>query len=443
LKDPKVADFLNDSSELVVLEAARAIHDDFSIPEALPALAKQLVFTESNNEALLRRMINANFRLGGVNEAYLVAEYAADNSKDPAMRLEALDALATWKEPAPLDRVDGRRRYFKPRPIAEVAKTVRGFLEGLLASKDSDILEKTVTAANSLSVPLSPTAMEKLLQNNQAASSLRVQALKSIKDPKTITYALNSNDEGLRMTAAEFLTATNKASATDYLIKRLDMSRSITETQRVLAMLGGLGTPEADEALRAEAQALSEGQINAALQLDVIEAVTKRNLTNELAGFENSRPANSKINGYIESLEGGDPAAGKKIANNHLAAQCVRCHKFGKGSGSDIGPNLSKIASKRDREYLLRSLVDPGADIAEGYGMTTVALKSGETVSAQLGKKSKKGIELTLADGSSRTIPAAEIIDQTEPISSMPPMGYILSKRELRDVVAYLSSLTE
>ena len=45
LADPSLATFLFDDSETVVTEAALAIHDDFSVEEAMPALAKALVTT--------------------------------------------------------------------------------------------------------------------------------------------------------------------------------------------------------------------------------------------------------------------------------------------------------------------------------------------------------------------------------------------------------------
>lgn len=440
-QNPAVAQFLSDNSELVVLEAARAIHDDFSIPEALPALAKQLVFTDSNNEALVRRLINANFRIGGTNEAYLVAEYASNTNHPIDMRLEALEALSLWATPPLLDRVDGRRRYLDDRPIDKIASSIGSMLEGLLTSEDSALLEKTVEAANSLSVMLSPPALEKLLQNRQAPSSLRVSALKSLKDPKTVTYALNANDEGLRMAAAEFLSKTNQSTATDYLIKRLDRSSSVSEQQSSIALLSTLETPEADQQIRMLAQDLSNGNSIPQLQLDIIEAATKRGFNEDLSGFENNRPSGNTTAMFMETLEGGNAEAGRAVTQTHLAAQCARCHQFGSGGGSNIGPNLEDIGSKRDREYLLRSLVDPNADIAEGYGMTTVTLTSGETISAQLGKETEAGIELISTEGEKQFIETAVIASKTEPMSSMPPMGYLLTKRELRDVVAYLSSL--
>jgi cytochrome c551/c552 len=45
---------------------------------------------------------------------------------------------------------------------------------------------------------------------------------------------------------------------------------------------------------------------------------------------------------------------------------CVACHKVA-GQGGEIGPDLSSIGAGRDREYLRRAILDPAADVAEGY----------------------------------------------------------------------------
>lgn len=438
---PKVAQFLADPSERVVLEAARAIHDDFSIEEALPALARLIVTTESNNEAFIRRVINANFRLGTADQAYVVAEYATNEAHEKALRLEALRALAEWTDPPLLDRVDGRRRYLDYRPKDEIAGAVEGFLESLIISEDTQILEEVVNAANNLSVHLSTGSLEKLLRNTHATSPLRVLALQSLRDPKSVTYAMNSRDVALRIAGAEFLAKINTPKAIEYLGERLGRSDSLDEKQRALKILAEFATPEADVYIRAYAHMLSEGQIEGGLQLEVIEAATQRNQSAHLAGFEKKRPKDTSIGPYIESLQGGDAEAGRNVAQNHLAAQCARCHKFGDRDGSEIGPNLRGIGGRKDREYLLRALVDPGAEVAQGYGMTTVTLQSGETISGQLAQEGSAGIELILADGNSRKIPAETIVARTAPLSSMPPMGYLLTKREIRDVVEYLSSL--
>jgi mono/diheme cytochrome c family protein len=50
-------------------------------------------------------------------------------------------------------------------------------------------------------------------------------------------------------------------------------------------------------------------------------------------------------------------------------------------------------------------------------------------------------VTVRLLDGVRKTIPREQIAAQTTPVSVMPPMGAILQPREIRDVVAYLSSL--
>jgi len=65
-------------------------------------------------------------------------------------------------------------------------------------------------------------------------------------------------------------------------------------------------------------------------------------------------------------LTGGDAARGKKVFFTHAIAGCFRCHKVG-GEGGIIAPALDGIAGRKDAKYLLQSLIDPNATIAEGY----------------------------------------------------------------------------
>ncbi len=94
-------------------------------------------------------------------------------------------------------------------------------------------------------------------------------------------------------------------------------------------------------------------------------------------------------------LTKGDAARGKEIFRTHPIANCARCHIVG-GVGGPVGPALDTIASRKQEDYILESLVDPGATIAEGYQ----------------GK-----------------------------VSPMPPMGVLLKPQELADVMAYLMTL--
>jgi hypothetical protein len=107
MKHPGVARFLADADEQIVTDAARAINDDGSIRAAVPQLAALLGQTRFTNEALLRRVINANLRIGTKEAADRLSAFAADSANPEALRVEAVAALGVWADPSPLDRVDG------------------------------------------------------------------------------------------------------------------------------------------------------------------------------------------------------------------------------------------------------------------------------------------------------------------------------------------------
>lgn len=61
----------------------------------------------------------------------------------------------------------------------------------------------------------------------------------------------------------------------------------------------------------------------------------------------------------------GDPEAGKAV---FAANPCSGCHTFAAANASGaVGPNLDETLEGKDAEYLRRAIVDPNADVAEGY----------------------------------------------------------------------------
>ena len=51
---------------------------------------------------------------------------------------------------------------------------------------------------------------------------------------------------------------------------------------------------------------------------------------------------------------------------------CVNCHMIG-GKGSPVGPALDGIAKTKDEAYLIESLAEPNAKLAENYTATPVS----------------------------------------------------------------------
>jgi putative heme-binding domain-containing protein len=139
-------------------------------------------------------------------------------------------------------------------------------------------------------------------------------------------------------------------------------------------------------------------------------------------------------------LAGGNPEAGRRLFQGSVQGQCARCHNAG-GEGQQAGPVLQGIGQRATPETLLESLLDPSARIAEGYATVSLTLKGGETLDGLLLQEREGRLRLGLISGEVRTVPTSDIASRSANAQSvMPPMGEVLSPRELRDLVAFLSS---
>jgi mono/diheme cytochrome c family protein len=66
-----------------------------------------------------------------------------------------------------------------------------------------------------------------------------------------------------------------------------------------------------------------------------------------------------------EEEPSGDPAAGRQV---FASAGCGSCHAFEAANAAGaVGPNLDESLEGEDAEYVERAIVEPNADIAEGY----------------------------------------------------------------------------
>ena len=61
---------------------------------------------------------------------------------------------------------------------------------------------------------------------------------------------------------------------------------------------------------------------------------------------------------------------------------CGMCHMIGEEEG-EMGPDLRKIGALRDKAYLRRALLDPNADIAEGFDADMMPDTLGDDLSAK------------------------------------------------------------
>jgi quinoprotein glucose dehydrogenase len=443
---PAVARFLGDADVLVVEEAARAIHDDLSIPAALSALAVSLD-QPSRSEVATRRAMNAGLRLGTSEAAARLLNFALDAAAPRQMRQEALTTLRVWREPPRLDLVDGWARTFRPAAIDGVLTPK---LDALLALGDAGLKTLAIEIIIAHRLKARPEQIAAIVADVNASGELRAQALRLMGGDQRANPAFEralgaglvpSAPAALHQASLDLLLAADPARLAQ-AVQETWQRPGVPEKQHALALLAKAAHPAADAVLAREADALTTGRLARELKLDVIEALRVRapansSLAAKLTAYQ-AQPGSAR---QEELLAGGDIIRGRDLVANHLAANCTACHSVESGAGSEVGPNLRTIGAQRDVAYLLDSLINPSATIATGYGIVNVTLKNRTEVTGTLAKETPEAVTVRLFDGRQQTVPRAEIASQTPPVSIMPPMTGILQPAELRDVVSYLVSL--
>ncbi|HCN81870.1 MAG TPA: hypothetical protein DIS80_12095 [Verrucomicrobiales bacterium] len=432
--DPKVRHFLYSPFKNVVAEAARAIHDDWSIPNAIPALARSLATTKwIKDEGFIKRAINANFHLGTPEAATRVADYTIRADVPEELRLNALDALRQWSKPGKLDRVVGRYRPLSDRDPAIATNAVYKKLTNLLIDPSQKIQSEAMALARLLKIEIPGEALVAVAKNESSIPALRIEALRALATQKNekllacITSAFESKEHSIRIEALKILAKFNPVLALDRVEVVLSSNKANTlEKQTALALLGGdLASAKGDSILNLLLNSFEE--CPPSLKLDLTEAAAVRQI-------------NAPDPDFTHTLEGGDADRGRNLFMNHIAAQCIRCHKVKDGKGSDIGPNL-KSAGLQGRSHHLEAIVDPQKTITEGYGSISLTLENGQSIAGLFKSEMKGVIEIKDAEGVITRVASENVKERTPVISTMPPMGTILTKREIRDIIEYLSTL--
>ncbi len=451
LGSEQVTMLLDDADPLVVVEAARAIHD-LPITAALPKLAA-LITRSSTDDALLRRVLNANFRLGTVENAHAIAAFAARKDVPDNLRLEALAMLQTWDKPSPKDRV---LNFWRPLPDRErepAAAALRSNLPGIFSGSPKVQAEGAKVAAE-LGIQEVGPALFTLLADKTQLPQVRADslaALATLKDPgleRAVDSSLKDEAPLVRASARNVLLRLKPAIALAE-IEEAVLKGEIVERQAALHSLANFTQPGTNGILSKALDELVAGNYPAAARLDLVEAARRRaagDIKSKLAKYESGLVADdAAVTAYLDCLEGGDVERGRRIFRERTQVSCVRCHKVA-GSGGDVGPDLTKLMADpaKTRQYLLESLVAPNKSIAKGFESVLVLDSDGQSFTGIIKKETDKKLDLMTAEGRLISL-AKEDIEQRRPAKSAMPddLTKHLSKFEVRDLVEFLATLRE
>jgi quinoprotein glucose dehydrogenase len=450
----EIASYLTDADESVATEAARAIND-LPLADGMPALAALAqplaARTIQPSEALWRRVINANFRLGQAKHAKALVDVLANKQIPETMRLEALACLVEWHAPGPRDRVIGHWRPLPARNADFVPRLFEEHLAAILGNSTGKLQTELARAVGSLKLKTDDATFVGWVRDPQKSAELRIEALNllSLRKNKELATLVDESLQGdqprLRAAARAMLVSIEPKKALASLQSALKDGTTL-EKQQALRTLAKLDQPAAHETLAEHLDRLKSGTLDAALQLDALQAAESRKeerFKKQVAAYEQSLKKDDPLAKHRVSLQGGDAERGRQLFVSHPTAQCIRCHKVG-GQGGDAGPNLSEWApkAKGDRVHFLESLIQPSKKITPGYAAAVVVLNNGQILTGTI--RSEDDEKLTLALQPSvpdRVIWKKDIDSRISSPSPMPEMAPLLRPEEIRDLVEYLATL--
>lgn len=459
---PEIARFLSDSEPQLRFEAVRAIHD-LPIPQLwndLADLIESPLMTDATVPFPIKhRVLNANFRLGQDNHAKGVAGAAAKLALSHEVRLEALRSLQRWNTPSPFDRVTWHHRPIKREQAANLTAAIspslkanyESMLEDAMADKDRkqgkariQSLARLLVASDLMNI----ATVSRLLKSQELEADTKLTIFQAFQarhasglsaSRKLLHSLLKDKSPALQIAAASALVKSDTAEAKKTYNQHLQ-SKTARHRQLAIQSLGMLDHSLGHELLSPLLTKELIGDEPEALDLfqaglghahtDLRQAA--RSLTKRLSKTE-------PLGEFQLTLNGGDAKRGKRLFETH-AVQCVRCHQV-KGFGGDAGPELTKIARELDRPGLLAALIDPPARIAPGFGSLELELKDGEAVSGFIAEETEQEIKLTTLAGETVSVPKADIMARSKPVSAMPSMKEALTLAEIRDLLEYLSQL--
>jgi quinoprotein glucose dehydrogenase len=390
------------------------------------------------------RVLNANYLVGKRENAEALAQYAARSDVPTPLRALAVKMLGSWEKPPRRDFITGLTQSLPERSKDEARIALTSVLGKVFAGPDA-IRKEATNAATKLGITEVGPFLISLVGTERAAAQSRVDALNALvalKDPKvweTAKTAMDSKDPQVRNAGRAVLIKKDP----DVILTEI---QNVLETENIVEKQGSLAilTAKADVLIEYWLDQMIAKKSPPELALEILEAAASsksERIKRRLAGFEEGRPKDD-LGKYRETLSGGDAVRGREIFLSKAAVQCQRCHTLD-GQGGEVGPPANG-AGKQSREYLLEAIVLPSKAIAKGYDTILITTLDNKSVSGVLKGEDDKEVRLMTAEGKLIVVKKSDIDDRRTTKSAMPDdLVGKLNKRELRDLVEFLSGLKE
>lgn len=455
MKDDGVAWFLADQDADVVAEAIRMIHDG-GMESVRPVVAKLLDEEKTGawSEMTWIRVLHSAYRLGDTEQVGRILRVALDEAVPKRVRGEALRLLKQWSVPHPVDQSIGR---YSPLPKRDPKVAIDALADqvGALLKIEGELRVQAIEVIQSHQLDTSAIADEEL------EASIRDSKLPGAARAKTLEIYHSRGSQNMDSLLVELSGMENDVVALEAIRRLLEAgsekaavavenavrSPSVRRQQEGWKLARTIDSPEMAALIASALNDLKEAAGIGAAAIEMLETAEGREEAEVKQALEAYRSkmkeSNDPLAMHYPSLQGGDAKRGRALFRSHPGGQCMRCHIVDGGHGAEhAGPSLAGVGTRGDRKFLLESLVAPGARVAAGFGVVSIELKDGSTVGGTLMEETPKQLVIDVA-GESATISREQVKSMSAPFSSMPPMGALLDPEELRDLVAWLATLTE
>lgn len=137
----------------------------------------------------------------------------------------------------------------------------------------------------------------------------------------------------------------------------------------------------------------------------------------------------------------GDIGNGERL---YVSQGCIACHAIDPDAVQK-GPYLGSAGAKFERNYLIESILDPNAVVAQGFQTSVFKMKDGKAVMGFVTNEEDDIIDVRDIAGQVSQIKRSEVESEKHlPQSMMPPgLGNTLGIAEFTDLIEYLVSLNQ
>ena len=380
----------------------------------------------------------------------------------PLVQEQILGRLARrWAATGKSDDLRSMARLFRASPdVASTARLVKGFEDATRGRALPALPEELVAAmesagADSVLIGLrrgKPEAIERALQvvsDEKADAGTRVQWIQALGEVRAA---------GARRALLALVRDGKNAEVRRAALGALQSEGDAAVGTELVAMLGSLPGPVRGAAVSVLAsrpgwamalmRAVESGGVplqavplDVARRLKALPGEEARRLTGLLwPSLKQATTAEmeKEVGRLVEVVNAatGNPYPGKKL----FVETCGGCHRLF-ARGGEVGPDLTTY-QRTDLANLVLNIVNPGAEVREGYEAFVAETKDGRSLAGFVVEKDAQRVVLRTSDGPAVALATSELASMEPMGGSLMPEGLLagLTDQQVRDLFAYLRS---